>query len=105
MRRAQGGKRLISLRTTMSMAWWSYRGPCSRAHGSGLIGAPVHERMNEPADCCGRRRITGAVSVKSALNDISSIPCVCLSGNIRVIKSTTLTTRTLMPGTYFCSKP
>jgi hypothetical protein len=50
-----------------------------------------------------KAKTTGAFSVNSALNDISSIPCECLSGNIRVIRSTTLTTRTLMPGTCFCS--
>src|ERR1035437_7193646 len=49
-----------------------------------------------------KAKITGALSVKIALKDISSIPCGCLSGYIRVMKSTTLTTRTLMPGTCFC---
>jgi hypothetical protein len=49
-----------------------------------------------------KANMTGACSVKSALNDMLSMPCGWLSGIIRAVKSTTLTTRTLMPGTCFC---
>src|SRR5262245_43595919 len=48
-------------------------------------------------------KITGTSLVNRYSNDMLSMPCGCDSGLINTPRSTTLTTRTLIPGTCFCS--
>jgi len=82
--------RLISFSTTIRTRLWSCRDPYNRAHGNAFIGGAHEPGWNEPSRLLWKAKITGAFSVKRALNTFLH-PVECLSGNIQSIKSTTLT--------------
>jgi len=85
------------------MELWSFRDPCSRGHESGFHWSAMNQRMNEPAVVVEGEdywRRLGEQRVERHLIH----PMRMLIGNIRVIKSTTLTTRTFMLG-MFLQKP